>query len=471
MHGLAEISRLISPTSNVTLDPGGVLRDCSTNVSSEGSSFTEEASNALGWAVARRSRNVKRKTGLEPRMLRLALPTWFLGYAWELSVYQATQGFTINLQTYRIRPRNADIFLAIQTGNIVRMRQLLSSGEASIYDRNQIGYGLLHYAAARCMDDDDGAGILESLVKCGADVNAVTFEGLPVQYFLGASSLKDNKIRRSRMERGYKTLISQPDWITPVPTTLVQGGQGWSDALPLFEDIPEAVVRFALKEMWPPWDERTLSDRIDTIFPRGGRFWGIPCPSAIRLLLDPERLQNSVSNCDAQRKLVLARYAVSTLASQNARGLYGDYNAARSFLKDMLTSVAYSDIFALIGSPIVVFIDTYLWLSRDQDDSVQSEIRRITSGLRCYMSEMLRLGINVNTIIETERQGRQLNYDQQITSYVRDGSYSVFGLGSGSEANDWHLWLSNPLDEWAGEFWDMIDHPERAIPGAFEEEW
>lgn len=33
---------------------------------------------------------------------------------------------------------------------------------------------------------------------------------------------------------------------------------------------------------------------------------------------------------------------------------------------------------------------------------------------------------------------------------------------------DWHAWFSNSRDEYSGEFWDMVDHPERRMPGAWD---
>ena len=48
--------------------------------------------------------------------------------------------------------------------------------------------------------------------------------------------------------------------------------------------------------------------------------------------------------------------------------------------------------------------------------------------------------------------------------------FRVIGFDYGPCVDEWRLWVSNPLDEWAADFWDMIDHPERAIPGAWDDE-
>jgi len=39
----------------------------------------------------------------------------------------------------------------------------------------------------------------------------------------------------------------------------------------------------------------------------------------------------------------------------------------------------------------------------------------------------------------------------------------------GPEPSDWKFWLIQELEPWFFEFWDMVDHPERAMPGAWND--
>ncbi|KAH8819423.1 hypothetical protein F5884DRAFT_11225 [Xylogone sp. PMI_703] len=48
-------------------------------------------------------------------------------------------------------------------------------------------------------------------------------------------------------------------------------------------------------------------------------------------------------------------------------------------------------------------------------------------------------------------------------------SVRLIAMEFGPNPEDWKLWLSDPTDQFAGEFWDMIESPERSMPGAWDE--
>lgn len=50
-----------------------------------------------------------------------------------------------------------------------------------------------------------------------------------------------------------------------------------------------------------------------------------------------------------------------------------------------------------------------------------------------------------------------------------DSQPILYGFTYGSRAQDWKLCFEHPGDRYAGIFWDMIEHPERKLPGAWYE--
>lgn len=98
--------------------------------------------------------------------------------------------------------------------------------------------------------------------------------------------------------------------------------------------------------------------------------------------------------------------------------------------------------------------------------------------VRDYVSELMRLGIDMPTIIDIERQvAARCEFREFMVPFSIKDPYGtdwmrsrIIAVTYGPQVEDWDVWFSNPFDEWAGEFWDMIDHPERAMPGAWEYE-
>ena len=103
--------------------------------------------------------------------------------------------------------------------------------------------------------------------------------------------------------------------------------------------------------------------------------------------------------------------------------------------------------------------------------------------LKLYVTEMALQDIDMNLLASFEttqmQELRLAHGNPGLGFYLYPNHHSVsekfhfrvIGLHYGAAAEDWHLWLSNPLDKWAGEFWDMVEHPERAMPGAWDEEF
>ena len=57
--------------------------------------------------------------------------------------------------------------------------------------------------------------------------------------------------------------------------------------------------------------------------------------------------------------------------------------------------------------------------------------------------------------------------EQPIEHYYHS---RIINLEYGPSASDWKVWISWPLDEWAGEFWNWVENPEFFMAGAWVED-
>lgn len=113
------------------------------------------------------------------------------------------------------------------------------------------------------------------------------------------------------------------------------------------------------------------------------------------------------------------------------------------------------------GFPPLTFIMCYLVRSWPQACNTNA-------GLHFWVNTLAANGIDLDLYgaKETElwrkwRQVRGLDVPSE-----RGG---IFGFIYGPRPGDWRFWLEHPGDAYAGPFWDLIEHPERQIPGSWEE--
>lgn len=338
------------------------------------------------------------------------------------------------------------------------------------------------YAARGC--GDHGSTVLEYLVKSGADIYDVKFEGFPPHFnFCGDEHCVDehcvDEQRNLRLIAGYRVFTSHRDWIPSRPSTRVpyenfKATSDIIDVFPLFRNPREEIICSVLQEMWPPWKNMSPADRLHTLFPEFNVqiLTGFISPLRMRACLSHKYIQETFASWDTREKAKLIEYAFDALARELAHGSEKGIEETRLFLKDI--HMTNSLINTLPEVDFLCFFIYYFARAKRRELEyrrwrVKEFMNGAQEGLNHYVSELMLLGINMATIIDVERKvlarhGKK-NYPRRL--YHNGEPYKIIAIDYGLKADDWYLWLSNPLDEWAGEFWDMIDHPERAIPGAW----
>jgi hypothetical protein len=99
------------------------------------------------------------------------------------------------------------------------------------------------------------------------------------------------------------------------------------------------------------------------------------------------------------------------------------------------------------------------WLKELQDSGVDLE----------------RYGSEEKLLLRTEGVAREWFFQSQLRrqngSYFRMGKLRLVNFTYGPELDNWKFWLAPVMPNYFMDFWEMIGHPERAMPGSWEEEY
>ncbi|EXV01358.1 hypothetical protein X797_005454 [Metarhizium robertsii] len=75
---------------------------------------------------------------------RIRLPSWVAQAAWDILTYRSSRGFTWKLTSWNVVPGDSPILEAVKRGPFTDVMAPISSGDASLYDRDDNGKTLLH---------------------------------------------------------------------------------------------------------------------------------------------------------------------------------------------------------------------------------------------------------------------------------------------------------------------------------------
>lgn len=92
--------------------------------------------------------------------------------------------------------------------------------------------------------------------------------------------------------------------------------------------------------------------------------------------------------------------------------------------------------------------------------------------------DLVNYGKNEQLVLESPGVYREFWYynahiDRHIGQRRRNQSCKMrlINFTYGPEPDDWAFWFVPVMQDYFMDFWEMIDHPERAMPGAWEEEY
>ncbi|ATZ57632.1 hypothetical protein BCIN_15g01880 [Botrytis cinerea B05.10] len=406
---------------------------------------------------------------------KLRLP--FFSGVWELCAYQQSiSGWTFTLRTYNLVDNEAPIMEMARFGDVAGMQQLFQKRQASLLDVDIYGQTILHVAASF-----QNYPACRFLIDHGADADLEDGAGEPAW----ASSFGPfNKAKGYFAEIQYMISRTDRDIISDLPSALL-----CADYL-----APESF-KWILQSTENPIYERSHRERALLVLELS-RCNLLNMKDLAWLTLDNMDMETCNQNLRQEEFVKLLRGIVHCLgfliANHRAiRVRYGLMISDGDHLKDHLNFI--HDLL-VAGSKYHNFKDTY----KGYRESFLSELLKgTTTGLgviKC--ANIARLERNFKNSIETwldqlisaeidlieyGQWEKKINDDDPIPiSNLRGGLYHFWARNYvvrflsftyGPKRSDWQFWFifeSRCIHEGCiMEFWDMVENPERQMPGAW----
>ncbi|KIX08582.1 uncharacterized protein Z518_03238 [Rhinocladiella mackenziei CBS 650.93] len=398
-----------------------------------------------------------------------------LGKGIDVFRQKAYGGWAYVFRTYNVRKFPKEIYGYIEEGNITALRQLFRSQQASIYDRDTEGWSLLLHAAAR-----GAATATKFLVEQGVD-DLEDYRDFVYILFISNVDPSDTSDKRNSQSDTICALLetmSHSRFIASLPHTLGD----WCECVPHL--VPTLVQRIC-----PPLSTLDFDSRLKNAYIA---CWTCVSPDVFWLYLCQSQLTAfCLVRWHDERESI-----VQVLARGMSQWWTGDRECKDfSDWQSLLQSAIAMDGLQLsfehgCPSPMLNYLEfvyeyepTALWTYRGSWPDLTSE--RLTYRLQCWAREVQAAGQDL------EEYG-QWEYQQVVAEYAKyaedspadqDGHFSfaacypavasgrLVAFTYGKQPQDWRIWISTSLDEYAAEFWETVhlvpDAPDPDLPGAW----
>lgn len=257
-----------------------------------------------------------------------------------------------------------------------------------------------------------------------------------------------------------------------------------------FTGPPEAITLMQ-GQMYPPFLERSLSERVCFALSLSHKLDFLLIPDALRTAIGHGSIDPSaflIQHDDGHTLLTWIAEGLAMCIARKATAHLADWRAllaecvnAGADLHSIYTNWRYYWHKPLLHSPLLRFTDMFL----EQDTWADIE-----AVIRLWVKELSNAGVD---LLQYGRQEKRLHKDGSVTKVVllpisrisirstrkwtklnpeRFGCVRLISFSYGASPQDWHVWYSDPRDEFSGEFWRMVEHSQRQcsksqIPGSW----
>ncbi|CAI7653058.1 unnamed protein product [Penicillium viridicatum] len=417
---------------------------------------------------------------------RFGLPSWMTSKILEISGMKAPGGWNWMLRTYNLVPSSSKVVHLVKKGDVKGVRDLFTSGQASPFDLvvdNEYPWGesLFYYThEIDKVDTADTAEMVEFLLDQGASPqgqsNLPVYTALHHLVYYGLSGRNS----RSRIP-AMRALLPHLD-ITEDPT---------ENNVPLLLAIFHGHGKdflFLQQNCCQFFYELPLSQRIRVAVKVADTLWFLlPTPELIQTIIGQDILEAEVFQYECytvhiKRMTTLVHLAARIMGcmqlhSQDDSTIYGLMEEPKllvslwgSFVQRSLHT--HVNIHQYVDG-MTPFLEFY-WGYHDSEVVPEDQKYFFGLALKVWLRTLQEAGVDLELYGRIEERIWKTEWipreSHQLPDYHRlKGATKarLIGFSYGPSIEDWHLWVSEPSDSLAGEFWDLIERPVEVMPGAW----
>ncbi|KXH42053.1 hypothetical protein CNYM01_08403 [Colletotrichum nymphaeae SA-01] len=404
--------------------------------------------------------------GVQVYQARLHLPWWMSARLWDIQTYRAHAGWKFSLRAWTVRPYNTPIFYYIRRGDWILARQEIEEHRASLFDRTEEGWTLLHFAI-----NWEQLNLIHHLLEMGLQFNDMCGQNHHLLPYARMAHALNDTLELFKIWVHVALDDCLEDYFVPEETTdnlyaissfLWQAPEAHQyvtrSLATTYYQLP-LKARFAHLN-WSQINPRILLDDIQ-------HDEGIK-PADFNEILDTsfgsslEHFAASYSSdltvesyYEASGWRELARWVLQGVSSQRL-SMHMSFDAAEE--KPLYHTPCFSGLFS-----------TYCYLSECK--------RKTSSFLRMWLEDVQISGHDLEEYGRREMEYFKCEARLREERLILEYDESSYGTGMrlvsftyGREPGDWDLIWSLEAEEYAGEFWDLIENPPLRIPGAWVDE-
>ncbi|RHZ62494.1 hypothetical protein CDV55_102551 [Aspergillus turcosus] len=393
-------------------------------------------------------------------------PLLFVDKFWNMNITGITSGWNFSIRSYNVIPDDSAIISHCEDGNIEEIQRLFDNRLASPFDCDEEGRTLLHMAA-----DYGQVEVCKFLLQNGADPTAREASGL--------TPLESGNITRRVWVEKPRNLVNI-DFLSciffgpPEALTLIQES--------LFVNYSSLPIEFRFMRAMSlsAWHFGAPSPDMLGL--------GGPSPYMLRIAMGGDSIDRAAYHLTSEFGRTLLFKIVAFMAVANAHSREENISGWRELIREAIHAGAdlyhISPGYGKYHTPLMTFFDNY-WHHFGAIRQARYDFHHI---LQRWALELQLAGVDLATYGAKEsalwRSGavgsfvsvymsssryRPSQTGQKAKEWAEWMKVHLFSLSYGPNPADWHVWVSNPVDELVGEFWEMIERKDEIMPGAWIE--